>query len=116
MIGETDPWTLATIIGLTVVTVLTRSFFFISSRPWSLPGWAERGLQYAPIAALAAVIVPEMVMSQGHLISTWQDARLFAVAAGAFWFFWRKGAGQAVLGTIVVGMMVYLPLHLGLGW
>ena len=112
----TDLWTIAVIIGLAGVTVLTRSFFFISSKPWTLPPWAQRGLQYAPIAALAAVIVPEMVMTQGHFIRTWQDARLFAVAAGAAWFFWRKGAGQAVLGTIVAGMAVYLPLHLGLGW
>lgn len=112
----TDLWTVATIVGLALVTVLTRCFFFISSKPWSLPPGAQRGLQYAPIAALAAVIVPEIVVAQGHLVSTWQDARLFAAAAGAVWFFSRKGAGQAVLGTIVVGMAVYLPLHLGLGW
>ncbi len=111
-----NPWTIAIIIGLTVVTVLTRCFFFISSKPWTLPHWAQRGLQYAPIAALAAVVVPEVVMTHGHLIGTWQDARLFAVVAGAGWFFLRKGAGQAVLGTIVIGMAVYLPLHLGLGW
>ena len=55
-------------------------------------------------------------MTQGQFISSWQDARLFAGAAGALWFFWRKGAGQAVLGTIIVGMAVYLPLHVGLGW
>lgn len=116
MTGETDLWTLVTIVALTAVTVLTRSFFFLSSKPWRLPHWAQRGLQYAPIAALSAVIVPEMVMTQGHLITTWQDARLFAVAAGAGWYFWRKGEGQAVLGTIVVGMLVYLALHLGLGW
>jgi branched-subunit amino acid transport protein len=116
MNGETSLWTLITIVGLALVTVITRSFFFISSKPWQLPHWAQRGLQYAPIAALASVIVPEMVMTQGHVISTWQDARLFAVAAGAGWFFWRKGAGQAVLGTILVGMAVYLPLHLVLGW
>lgn len=116
MNGGTDPWTIATIIGLAGVTVLTRSFFFISSKPWKLPHWAQRGLQYAPIAALAAVIMPEMVMTQGQFINSWQDARLFAVMAGAAWFFWRKGAGQAVLGTIVMGMAVYLPLHLGLGW
>jgi branched-subunit amino acid transport protein len=116
MIGETNLWNLVIIAGLAVVTVVTRSFFFISSKPWHLPHWAQRGLQYAPIAALAGVIVPEMVMTQGHLISTWQDARLFAVAAGAGWYFWRKGAGQAVLGTILVGMAVYLPLHLVLGW
>ncbi|MDP2368035.1 AzlD domain-containing protein [Rhodoferax sp.] len=114
--SETDLWTLATIAGLTVVTVLARSFFFISSRDWALPHWAQRGLQYAPIAALAAVIVPEVVMAQGSLIETWRDARLFAAAAGAGYFFWCRGAGQAVLGTIVAGMVVYLPLHLGLGW
>ena len=55
-------------------------------------------------------------MTQGQLISTWHDARLFAVLAGAAWYVWRKGVGQVVLGTIVVGMAVYLPLHLGLGW
>ena len=91
---------------------MARSFFFISSKPWTLPDWAQRGLQYAPIAALAAVVVPEIVVSQGALVTTWQDARLFSAAAGAAWFFWRKG----VLGTIVVGMLVYLPLRLGLGW
>ena len=51
-------------------------------------------------------------MTQGHLITTWQDARVFAVLAGAAWFYWRGG----VLGTIVVGMAAYLPLHIGLGW
>lgn len=112
----TDLWTLGVIGGLTVMTVVTRSFFFISSKPWRLPRWAQRGLQYAPIAALSAVIVPEVVMSQGQLISSWQDARIWGAAAGAAFYFWRKGAGQAVLGTIVVGMAVYLPLHLGLGW
>ncbi|MDO8776523.1 MAG: AzlD domain-containing protein [Burkholderiaceae bacterium] len=110
--SSTDVWTLAVIAGLAAVTVLTRSFFFISSKPWPLPAWVERGLQYAPIAALAAVVLPEIVMSQGHLLRTWQDARLFAAATGAGYFFWRKD----VLGTIVSGMAVYLPLHLALGW
>ena len=88
------------------------SFFFFSAKPWQLPSWAERGLHYAPIAALAAVVVPEIVMTQGQLISNLKDARLYAVAAGALWFYWRRG----VLGTIVLGMAVYLPLHIGLGW
>jgi branched-subunit amino acid transport protein len=110
--NDTTLWTVVTILGMTVMTVLTRCFFFISSKPWTLPAWAQRGLHYAPIAALAAVIVPEIVMSQGHLVTTWKDARLFAAAFGAVWFYWRKG----VLGTILAGMAVYLPLHMGLGW
>ncbi|MBM3387271.1 MAG: AzlD domain-containing protein [Betaproteobacteria bacterium] len=108
----TDLWTLGVIAGLALVTVLARSFFLISSKPWRLPEWAQRGLQYAPIAALSAVVVPEVVMVQGELIRSWQDARLFAAVAGAAVFFWRKD----VLLTIVLGMAVYLPLHLGLGW
>ena len=110
--SETDGWTLLVIVGLAAVSMLTRSFFFISSKPWHLPHWVQRGLQYAPIAALSAVVLPEIVMAQGHLLTTWQDARLFAAAVGAGYFFWRKD----VLGTIISGMAVYLPLHLILGW
>ena len=116
MNAQTDLWTVLVILGLALITVLTRTLFFLSSKPWHLPHWAQRGLQYAPIAALSAVIVPELVMSQGRFIHTWHDARLFAALAGAVFFLWRRGQGQAVLGTIVVGMLVYLPLHLMLGW
>lgn len=108
----TDLWTLGVIVGLTVITVITRSFFFISSKPWSMPGWAQRGLQYAPIAALSAVVAPEVLMFKGELIATWHDARVFAAAAGIAAYFWRRD----VLLTIVVGMGVYLPLHLALAW
>jgi len=108
----TDLWTVVTIVGMALLTIVTRCFFFLSSHPWPMPAWLQRGLHYAPIAALAAVIVPEMVMTQGHFISTWQDARLFAVAAGVAWYYWQRG----MLGTIIVGMAVYLPLHVGLGW
>lgn len=110
--GQTDLWTLLVIVGLAGMTVLTRCFFFILDRPWSLPDWAHRALHYAPVAALAAVIAPEIVMSDGAFIATWQDARLYAAAVGAAWYFWRGG----VLGTMLVGMAVYLPLRLGLGW
>ena len=108
----TDLWTLAVIVGLAAVTVLTRSFFFISSKSWQLPHWAQRGLQYAPIAALSAVVIPEIITVQGELVSTWQDARLYAAVAGVAAYFWRRD----VLITILGGMAGYLPLHLGLGW
>jgi branched-subunit amino acid transport protein len=108
----TDLWSLGVIVGLAVVTVVARSFFFISSQSWQLPHWAQRGLQYAPIAALSAVVIPEIITVQGELVSTWQDARLYAAAVGAAAYFWRRD----VLVTILAGMAVYLPLHLGWGW
>lgn len=109
---DLDLNTLLIILAMGVVTLITRSFFLFSDRPWTLPHWAQRGLQYAPIAALAAVVVPEIVTTQGALVGTWKDARLFAALVGAAWFYWRRG----VLGTIVAGMAVYLPLRIGLGW
>ncbi len=109
---ETDVWTVAVIVGLAAVSVLTRCFFFILDRPWSLPLWVQQALHYAPVAALAGVVVPEVVMANGQLISTWLDARLFSAAAAVAVYFWRK----SVLLTLLAGMAVYLPLHLALGW
>ena len=115
--GDVNTGDLLTIAALAAVSVLTRCFFFISNKEWVLPEWARRGLQYAPIAALCAVIAPEIAMSQGHLIHTLEDARLFGLGAGLLYYFiTRRGGSQWVLGTIVAGMALYLPLHIGLGW
>ena len=100
------------ILGLAVITVVTRGFFFLSEREIPIPDWLRQGLRYAPLAALAAVVLPEIVMQQDRLIASWQDARLFGAAAGAAWFGWRRG----ILGTILAGMAVFLPLRLALGW
>lgn len=59
---------LIAILGLVLITVVTRAFFMIPERELPMPDWLRRGLKYAPLAALAAVIAPELVMSQGALI------------------------------------------------
>lgn len=109
-----DSWWLfaLTCFGLGAITLITRVFFLFPKEEIPMPHWLKRGLKYAPLAALAAVIAPELVMTQGALIQTLLDARLPAVACATAYYFWRRG----ILGTIVVGMAVYLPLHIGLGW
>jgi len=107
-----DSYAFFAIVGMTLVTLVTRSFFLLSDRELVLPDWVKRGLRYAPLAALAAVVAPEVVMTHGQLIDTWQDARLFAVAAGSAWYLWRR----SLLGTIVVGMAVMIPLKIWAGW
>ncbi|MCE1249172.1 MAG: AzlD domain-containing protein [Comamonadaceae bacterium] len=103
---------LLAILGLAVITLVTRAFFMLPQRELPLPDWFRRGLKYAPLAALTAVIAPEIFMTQGALLATWQDARWPAVLGATAYYFWRRG----MLGTIAVGMAVYLPLHIGLGW
>jgi branched-subunit amino acid transport protein len=100
------------IAGLALLTLVTRGFFFLTDREIPIPPWLVQGLRYAPLAALMAVIAPDVVMTQGQLISTWKDARLFAAATGVAYFFWRR----SMLGTIVSGMVVMLAMRVGLGW
>ncbi len=100
------------ILGMALVTIITRGFFLLSEREWPLPAWLTRGLRYAPLAALAAIIAPEVLLTDGELVASWQDPRLLAVAAGTAYFWWRRG----IFGMIVVGTAVMLAARLGLGW
>ena len=100
------------ILGLAVITVATRGFFLYPEREVPMPAWLKQGLRYAPLAALAAVVAPEIVTTQGHLISTFKDARLWGTLAATGYFFWRRG----ILGTIVTGTLVLVALRTGLGW
>jgi branched-subunit amino acid transport protein len=103
---------LVVIVGMAAITVISRGFFLLTDREWPLPHWVMQGLRYAPLAALAAIIAPEVLVTDGALIAAWQDARLFAVVAATAYFVWRRG----ILGMIVVGTSLLLALRLGLGW
>jgi branched-subunit amino acid transport protein len=100
------------ILGLAVITIVTRGFFLFPERELPMPAWLQQGLRYAPLAALVAVIAPEIVMTQGQLISTWRDARLPAVVVATAYFYWRRD----ILGTILSGTAAFLLIKLGLGW
>lgn len=105
--------TVVALLGLAVITVVTRSFFFISEREWPIPEWLREGLRHAPLAALAAIIAPSVLMNaEGQWLQTWQDARLPAVAVAVAWFLWRRD----LLGTILSGTAVMITLRIGLGW
>ena len=107
------PWmTVAAIAGLTVVSVVTRGFFMIPDREVPIPGWLREALRYAPLAALVAVILPEIAMTGDHFIDTWKDARIYATAIGLLVFVTTR----SLLGTILAGTAVLLVLRLTLGW
>ncbi len=112
MTAHSEAWGAVAILGLAVVTVVTRGFFLFPEREIKIPGWLQRGLKVAPLAALAAVVVPEIVMTRGTLIATWQDARLPAVLAATLYYLWRPG----VLGPLLTGLAVFLPLRWWWGW
>ena len=104
--------TIAAIAGLTVTSILTRGFFMIPQREVPIPAWLREALRYAPLAALVAVLLPEIAMTGDHLLATWKDARIYATATGILVFCTTR----SLLGTILAGSAVLLALRLGLGW
>lgn len=103
---------LVAVAGLALLSLLTRGLFFLLPREVALPRWLDQGLRYAPLGAMAAIVVPDVLTEHGRLLATLADPRPWAALAGAAWFFWRRG----ILGTIVCGTAVFLTLRLGLGW
>lgn len=101
-----------TTLGMALVTLLCRSFFLLPKQDLPMPRWLREGLRYAPIAALAAVVAPELVMTQGHLVETWRDARIFGALVGLVFYAWRR----SLFWTIVCGTAVMLALRFTLGW
>ena len=94
--------TLALGIAVPLALLSTRvlSVSALSGRMARGPFWLRQGLRHTPVAALLAMVVPEVFLSNGHLLSDWQDARLAAVGAALLYHLVRRGD---VAGTIVIG-------------
>ena len=103
--SDLEVW--ATIIALLLATVLTRSSFFVLTG-LRLPPRLLHGLRYAPAAALAAIVVPDLVLSGGQISMSIANPKLVAgIAATLFFLVTRR-----LLGTILVGMLVFTLMRL----
>ena len=96
------------ILGMTVVTAVTRAMFLIGGERTVLPARVQRMLRYAPAAALAAVVLPDVLATPEGLSFAPSNHEFYATLAGLGWFLWRR----TMLGTIVVGMVVFTMLRL----
>lgn len=106
--SATDVW--LTIFLLTLATILTRSSFFFLGHAVKLPEKVQHALRYAPAAALAAIVVPDLVLTDGALTLTWMNPKLLAGIGAAFFFVITRH----LLGTIVAGMALYSLLRITL--
>jgi branched-subunit amino acid transport protein len=96
------------IFGMMFVTALTRALFLIGGERTVLPERVQRMLRYAPAAALAAVVLPDVLATPGGLSFALSNHDFYATLAGLTWFLWRR----TMLGTIVVGMLTFTVLRL----
>ncbi len=105
--SERDIW--LTILLLTVATILTRGFaFFLFGGAIKLPAKIQHALRYAPAAALAAIVAPDLVLAEGVLNLSLMNPKLLAGIGAALFF----AATRHLLGTIMVGMAMFTALRL----
>ncbi len=63
MSDDAGLWLIFVLIGL--ATTLPRASFIVLGERASLPDVVQRALRYAPAAALAAIVVPDVVLVEG---------------------------------------------------
>ena len=100
-----DIW--LTIVLLTVATILTRSSFFFLGHAVKLPEKVQHALRYAPAAALAAIVIPDLVLAGGAMHLTWMNPKLVAGLGAALFFVMTRH----LLATIIAGMTLYSLLR-----
>ncbi|CAL8475091.1 AzlD domain-containing protein [Caballeronia novacaledonica] len=96
------------ILGMGLVTAVTRALFLIGGERMVLPPRVQRVLRYAPAAALAGVVVPDLLETSTGISLALSNHALWASAAGLAYYLWRRG----MMGTIAVGMLVFTLLRL----
>lgn len=101
-----DTW--LTILLLTLATILTRCSFFLLGRAVRLPPKLQHALRYAPAAALAAIVAPDLLLADGELAVTWANPKLLAGIGAVVVFL----ATRHLLGTIVAGMGLFTLLRI----
>ncbi|MDR5853711.1 AzlD domain-containing protein [Caballeronia sp. LZ062] len=97
------------ILGMGVVTAATRAFFLIGGERTVLPPRVQRVLRYAPAAALAGVVVPDLLETSAGFSIAFSNHAVWASLAGLAYYVWRRG----MMGTIAVGMVVFTLLRVG---
>ena len=106
--SDSEIW--LTIVLLLVATFIARSSFWLLGHRITLPKRVQEALRYAPACALAAIIVPDLLMINGQIQISFNNPRLIAGIAATGFFLVKRN----MLLTIIFGMAVYSYIRLGL--
>jgi branched-subunit amino acid transport protein len=100
----------ALIVGMGLVTLGTRGFFMFWGDRVRMPEIILRSIRYAPLAAIVAIVAPEILMPDGATqISqfNWATSQIWAGLAAFVAFTWLR----SMLPSLIIGMLVYSVLR-----
>lgn len=93
---------LITFAGMTLVTYLPRLLPAWLLRERTLPPFLIAWLRYIPVAVLAALLLPSLVVQENTINISAQNLYLWA-ALPAGWVAWKK---KSLFGTVITGMLI----------
>jgi branched-subunit amino acid transport protein len=98
------------IIGMTIVTLATRTVMLVLGDRLPLPERVQHALRFAPACALTALIAPELLTEQGAWAISLANAKFVAGATAILVML----VTRSMLATMGFGMAAYLLLrHFG---
>jgi branched-subunit amino acid transport protein len=99
------------IVGLGMATYLTRVPCFLAFSRRKSPAWVQRWLRHVPVALLAALLVPTLLMPKGTLWSATTIPSLLGTAVTLLTLSWTKN----VLAIVAAGVATVALCRLLLG-
>ncbi len=100
-----------TLVGMGIVTYLTRALFIIGMKGDRLPPFVIRWLSFVPVAVLAAIICPMLAAPEKRLDLTYTNPYLLAGAAATVIALVTKN----LIITVIGGMGIILLLKFLMG-
>ncbi len=96
---DMDGYVLSAIGLLTLCSFLTRSGYFVFGDRFPLSDNVRQALRYAPVAALTAIVVPELAPWERGMAAFYDTPMLAAVIAVLFYVYtrstlWVMGGGM----------------------
>ncbi len=106
MNDDTSMYIVYLIIGMIAVTIASRAFFILLGNRVKISEWGLETIRYAPLAALIAILAPEIFLPVGASSIAEFNLRFPNIWGGiaamiAFYF------SKKMIPTLVIGMAVY---------
>jgi branched-subunit amino acid transport protein len=98
---------IAMILGMALVTFITRIGAQVIFTSIGIPSWLEKWLKHVPTAFLTALIIPAILLPKGYLDISFNNSYLLAGMAAAVIAYKTKN----VLTTIIIGMAIMITAN-----
>ncbi len=97
-----------TIIGMTLVTLATRTVMLVFGDRIPLPERVQHALRYAPVCALAALIAPELLTDHGAWAIALDNPKFVAGVTAIVTMITTR----SMMATMAVGMVLFTAIRL----